>query len=223
MRLSEWRAKAPVRDALGPKVMAVVAPVLGILDVEADPQVWVLWGDDPGSRFTIFAPIPAGLVLVSVRITGATGPRAAAKIVRWSRLQLGELSVETEGPHRMISFQVESSVLRGADDTADAVGRFALVIFAAVEGRPWPPFDPSGRRRPAGRAGTAAAKTGAAKGAKGARSSVGAKNASSARGTTATTRGTSKATPKLPALTAGSGSGASSGARATVDRHRSQA
>jgi len=217
MRLSEWRAKAPVRDALGPKVMAVVAPVLGILDVEADPQVWVLWGDDPGSRFTILAPIPAGLVLVSVRITGATGPRAAAKIVRWSRLQLGELSVETEGSHRMISFQVESSVLRGADDTADAVGRFALVVFAAIEGRPWPPFDAPGRRRTSG---AAAGKAGAAKGAKG---SVGAKSASSARGTTATNRAPGKTTPKLPALTAGSGSGASGAARATADRHRSQA
>ena len=223
MRLSEWRAKAPVRDALGPKVMAVVAPVLGILDVEADPQVWVLWGDDPGSRFTILAPIPAGLVLVSVRITGATGPRAAAKIVRWSRLQLGELSVETEGSHRMISFQVESSVLRGADDTADAVGRFALVVFAAIEGRPWPPFDAPGRRRPAGRAGTAAGKAGAAKGAKGAKGSVAAKSASPAGRTTATSHAPGKATPKLPALTAGSGSGASGAARATADRHRSQA
>ena len=117
----------------------------------------------------------------------------------------------------MISFQVESSVLRGADDTADAVGRFALVVFAAIEGRPWPPFDAPGRRRTSG---AAAGKAGAAKGAKG---SVGAKSASSARGTTATTRGTSKATPKLPALTAGSGSGASGAARATADRHRSQA
>lgn len=220
MRLSEWRAKAPVRDALGPKVMAVVTPVLGVLDVEADPQVWVLWGDDPSSKFTIFAPIPAGLVLVSVRSTGATGARAAAKIVRWSRLQLGELSVETEGPHRMISFQLESNVLRGADDIADAVGRFALVIFAAVEGRPWPPFDVPGRRRAGSRAGTAAGKAGAARGAKGV---GGAKGASAARGTTGTARSAGKANPKLPALTAGPGTGSSSAGRAPADRRRSPA
>ncbi|HEX7473663.1 MAG TPA: hypothetical protein VF323_11330 [Candidatus Limnocylindrales bacterium] len=219
MRLSEWRAKAPVRDALGAKVMAVVTPVLGVLDVEADPQVWVLWGDDPNSRYTIFAPIPAGLVVVAVRSTGAVGPRAAAKIVRWSRLQLGELSVETEGPHRMISFQLESSVLRGADDVADAVGRFALVIFAAVEGRPWPAFDAPGRRRAGGPTGAGRS---AAKGAKGTGS---AKRAPSAGGTIGAASPADRANPKLPALparTAGSGPTASNAARPSADRPRTQ-
>ena len=57
----------------------------------------------------------AGLVIVaSGRNLAGSGPRATAKIVRWSRVQVGELAVETEGPHRMISFQVESIGPRGA-------------------------------------------------------------------------------------------------------------
>jgi hypothetical protein len=156
MRLSEWRAKPPVRDALGPKVMAVVSPVLGVFGVEDDPHAWVQWGDDPATKYSILVPIAGGLVTVAIRANLAgSGPRATAKVVRWSRLQMGELAVETEGPHRMISFQVESFVLRGPDATADAIGRFALVLLAALEGRPWPPFDAPGRRRPSTRVGTA--------------------------------------------------------------------
>jgi hypothetical protein len=151
MRLSEWRAKAPVREALGAKTMAVVTPVLGVMGIEEDPHSWVQWGDDPGTRYSIFVPLAAGLVLVSVRNLGETGYRAGAKMIRWSRVHVGDLSVETEGSHRMISFQLENAVLRGADEVADSVGRFALVVFAAVEGRPWPAFDALSRRRPTGR------------------------------------------------------------------------
>lgn len=201
MRLSEWRTKAPAKDALGPRVLAVVVPVLGVLGVEEDPQAWVHWGDDPGSRFTIYAPIPSGLVVVSIRTMGVSGPRATAKMLRWSRLQLGELSVETEGSHRMISFQLESTVLRGADDVADAVGRFALVVLAAVEGRAWPAFDAPGRRRVAGRAAAGSAKAGPAKVA------TGAPGAPRAAGKT------SSKLPALPARTAAPNPRASSASR----------
>ena len=179
MRLSEWRAKPPVRDALGPKVMAVVSPVLGVFGVEDDPHAWVQWGDDPASKYSILVPISGGLVVVAIRANMAgSGPRATAKVVRWSRLQMGELAVETEGPHRMISFQVESFVLRGPDETADAIGRFALVLLAAVEGRPWPPFDAPGRRRATPRivTGRTRAKSPAAKAAPGSGRTPGAAN-----------------------------------------------
>jgi hypothetical protein len=186
MRLSEWRAKPPVREALGPKVMAVVSPVLGVFGVEDDPHAWVQWGDDPASKYSILVPIPGGLVVVAIRANPAgSGPRATAKVVRWSRLQMGELAVETEGPHRMVSFQVESFVLRGPDETADSIGRFALVLLAAAEGRPWPPFDAPGRRRPTARAG--AAKRAPAPGPK---------------ATPGASRAAGGANPKLPALPA---------------------
>lgn len=142
MRLGEWRAAAPARDALGTKVLAVVTPVLTALGADADPHAWVTWGDDPSSRYTVLVPTPPGLIVAHVRVNVAgEGPRASAKLVRWSRVQVGELAVETQGGHRMISFQVESILLRGADDLADRIGSFALALLGAIDGRPLPDLD----------------------------------------------------------------------------------
>ena len=156
MRLSEWRASAPHRDAMTPKVLAVIEPLLSALGCDADPQVWVAWGDDPEVRYAVFAPTAPGLVTCNVRVNvPGEGPRASGKLVRWNRVQLGELGIESQGGHRMVSFQVEQLVIRGADDVADDVAAFALGLFAAVDGRPLP--DPDRRK---GRRGTGTARPG---------------------------------------------------------------
>jgi len=41
MRLSEWRAKAPTKDAGGPKVATIVDAVIESLGAEPDPHCWV--------------------------------------------------------------------------------------------------------------------------------------------------------------------------------------
>src|SRR6478752_9667995 len=137
MRLSEWRKRAPSRDSVSPKVQAVVDPALGMLGAPGDPDCWVVWGDDPGVRYMILAPTQSGLIQLNVRVNVAgEGPRASGKIVRWNRVQLGELGLEMQGGHRLISFQVEAQVLNGADTAADAIADFAHVLYAAVDGRP---------------------------------------------------------------------------------------
>ncbi len=144
MRLSEWRAEAPTRDALASKVTDVVAPVMRALTDDPDPECWIAWGDDPSIRYTILAPTEAGLVTCFVRVNvPGEGPRASAKLVRWNRVQVGELAIETQAGHRLVSFQVETSVLRGADAMADRVGAFAKRLFAAIDGRPWSPSPPA--------------------------------------------------------------------------------
>ena len=51
----------------------------------------------------------AGLVQVNVRVNvPGEGPRTTGKLVRWHRVQVGELSVEIQGGHRLLTFQVES-------------------------------------------------------------------------------------------------------------------
>ena len=140
MRLSAWRAKAPSKEAGGPKVAAVVDPVLAAMGAGPDPSCWVAWGEEPAVRYTILVPTEPGLIVVFVRvIVPGEGPRATAKLVRWSRVQVGELGVETQAGHRLLSFQVEGVVLRGADAEADAVAAFALRLIAAIDGRPLPP------------------------------------------------------------------------------------
>ena len=64
------------------------------------------------------------------------GPRASGRLVRWSRVQSGELSVEVVGGHRMVSFQLENVILRGADEEGDAVAGFAREVYAAIDGQP---------------------------------------------------------------------------------------
>jgi hypothetical protein len=136
MRLSEWRAAAPSKDAVAPKVTAVVDPVIAAFGVGDDPDGWIAWGEEPGQRYTILVPTDAGLVTCYVRVNvPGEGPRAAAKLLRWSRVQLGELAIETQGAHRLLSFQVEQLVLRGADAEADRIAAFAMDLFDAVDGR----------------------------------------------------------------------------------------
>jgi hypothetical protein len=137
MRLSEWMAAAPHKDSATPKVMAVVEPMVAMLGCGADPACWVAWGDDPGMRYTIFAATDAGMVQVNVRVNvPGEGPRAGGKVIRWNRVQLGDLAVEMQGGHRILSIPLEGQILRGTDETADLVAAFVLDALAAIDGRP---------------------------------------------------------------------------------------
>ena len=104
-----------------------------------------------GSRWTLMAPCAAGLAAVNVRAGGAgEGSRASGRLIRWSKVQVGELAAETERGHRLVMFQVEGQPIRGTDDDADHVAAFAGLTLAGLEGRPLPNLDlrGGGRRRP---------------------------------------------------------------------------
>jgi hypothetical protein len=150
MRLSAWRAAAPNTAAVTAKVGALVDPVLLAFGAGDDPHCWVAWGDEPGTRFTILVPTDPGLITCFVRVNvPMEGPRASAKLIRWNRVAIGELAVETQAGHRILSFQVEQNVLRGVDAEADQVAAFALRVIAAIDGRPLPPVIEPERRRTA--------------------------------------------------------------------------
>lgn len=136
MRLSDWRGRSPHKDAMAPKVIAVIEPVLTALGAATDPACWVAWGDDPGMRYMILVPTPVGLAEVHVRVNVPhEGPRVSGKLVRWNRVQVGELAIEMASGHRLLTLQVESQVLRGSDADADGIAAFALELFAAIDGR----------------------------------------------------------------------------------------
>ena len=139
MRLSDWRSVAPHANSVSDKVIATIEPVLTGLGAEQDPPCWVAWGDDPAARYTVLALADAGLVLCSVRVmVPQEGPRAAGKLIRWSRVQVGELGVERQAGHTVVNFQVEGQLLRGVDDEVSRVTEFALDVFAGLDGRPFP-------------------------------------------------------------------------------------
>jgi len=150
MRLSGWRTKAPGRDGISARVIDAVGAILEALGADADPHCWVTWGDETGSRWTLLAPCSPGLAVVNVRAgSPEEGPRAAGRLIRWGKVQLGELSAEAERGHRLVMFQIEGQPIRGADDSADEVAAFAGLALAGLEGRPLPDLDLRARRRPA--------------------------------------------------------------------------
>ena len=140
MRLSEWRANAPTKDAGGAKVAAIVDAVIAALGAERDPHCWVAWGEDPAVRYTILIPTEPGLIWSFVRaVVPGEEPRATTKLIRWNRISIGELTIETQAGHRLLSFQIEQQVLRGADAEADRVAAFAMRVIASIDGRTIPP------------------------------------------------------------------------------------
>lgn len=134
MRLREWPARAPHKESMTPKVVAVLEPVLTALGAKKDPSCWVAWGDDPRARYTVLAPTPAGLIQAVVRVNvPQEGPRASGKLIRWNRVQTGELAIETASGHRLINFQCEGIVLHGSDDDVATISAFALEVYAAID------------------------------------------------------------------------------------------
>ena len=153
--------RAPFKDSVAPKVLAIIdAALTGAGRRALTRSAGSIWGDDPRSRYLLLAPTPSGLAVVNVRVSvPGEGPRAGGKVVRWQRVQLGELAVEIQGGHRLVTFQVEAQVLSGADAAADAISAFAQSLFAAVDGRPVP-VAAKGRKAAPAKAGTANQGTG---------------------------------------------------------------
>jgi hypothetical protein len=134
MRLSEWSKRAPDKGSMAPKVLATVTPILTGLGAVKDPPCWVAWGDDPAARYIVLAPTAAGLIQVHVRVmVPQEGPRASGKLMRWNRVQTGELSIEVVGGHRLVGFQIDNLILRGTDAEGDAVSSFALEVYTAMD------------------------------------------------------------------------------------------
>ena len=136
MRLSEWRTTPLGQKVMSDKVAAAYEPALAVLGVPPDPVTHVVWGDEPDIRYQILAASDAGLVFVHVRVNvPQEGPRASAKLVRWNRLVLGETSAEAHHGHRFVTGQIETVVIKGADETADEVGAFLAHVLARIDGR----------------------------------------------------------------------------------------
>jgi hypothetical protein len=136
MRLSGWRKAAPLRECLNDRVLAVLRPVLIDLGTDPDPECWVVWGEDPGIKYSLFTPTPAGVVIVVVRpANGFEEPRANGKLVRWSKLNVSELGIDASGGHRIVAVQVEGVVLKGTDEEADRVCEFVRELIAGIDNR----------------------------------------------------------------------------------------
>lgn len=149
MRLGDWRDTAPRKESMGPKVLGVIDAALALFGAPPDPECWTSWGDDPAIRYVLLVPITSGLVQLNVRVNlPGEGPRASGKLVRWHRVQTGELTVELQGGHRLVSFTVENTVIHAQDDQAEDVASFARIVYDAIDGREPSVTAPDGRGVP---------------------------------------------------------------------------
>jgi hypothetical protein len=137
MLLSEWSSVAPSSGCMNQAVLDALGPVLSDMGAGGDPECWVAWGEDPDYRYSVLAPTVAGLVMVAVRLNPGSdaGPRAAAKLVRWPKIQIGEFSIEAADGHRVVAVQVEGLVLKGTDEAASSICEFVRGLIASSDGR----------------------------------------------------------------------------------------
>jgi hypothetical protein len=155
MRLSEWRRTERGQKLLTGRVASALGPALAGLGTADDPEAFVVWGDDPQTRFTVMAAADAGLALIHVRVNvPQEGPRASGKLIRWQRVTLNDLTAEAHHDHRYVTIQIENSILQGVDADADAISDWARHVFARIDGRVSP--EPAGSD---GGAGTGARST----------------------------------------------------------------
>jgi hypothetical protein len=140
---------------------------------------------------------PGGLGVCVVRLNPAgDGPRIGAKLVRWGRVQVGEVDIETQQAHRMLTVQLEGQVLKGVDAEADRVSRFVQAVLAAVDGRPIPSLD---EPRARGRSASSAARAGA--GSRAGKAAAASKGVGRGRGSATGTRGASVTTRRSTSST----------------------
>lgn len=136
MRLSDWQASPRGQKVMTDKVASAYDPALAVIGAEPDPVAHIVWGEEPDRRYLILAATDAGLVIVNVRVNvPQEGPRASAKLVRWSRVQVGEVSVEAHHGRRHVTSQIESVVLQGTDEEADEIGAFVAHVLGRIDGR----------------------------------------------------------------------------------------
>ena len=136
MRLSEWQKTTQGAKVMTAKVAGAYEPALRGLGAVRDPVAFVVWGDDPGVRYTILAATDAGLGVCIVRVNvPQEGPRATAKLIRWNRVTIGDLNVDAHHGHRYVTVQVEGTVLQGVDEAADSITAWIAHLFARIDGR----------------------------------------------------------------------------------------
>ncbi|MFI5254702.1 MAG: hypothetical protein ACHQ15_04525 [Candidatus Limnocylindrales bacterium] len=144
MRLSDWQATLRGQKLMTGKVATTFVSALELFGAGLDSDAWVAWGDDPEVHYSLLVIGDAGLIVVVVRVNvPLEGPRASAKVVRWGRVAIGELSVDVTRGHRQATAQVDNYILTGVDEDADRIGAFIGHVLMRIDGRTPPASRPA--------------------------------------------------------------------------------
>ena len=142
MRLSEWRASSPSKDGRrGRRSPRSSIRCCGRSAPSRIRNCWVAWGEEPAVRYTIFVPTAAGLDRVlrpGQRLRrGAAGNRQAHPLE--PRPARRAVDRDPGGPSPAQLPGRATCAPRRPTRRQIASPRFALELFAAVDGRVLPP------------------------------------------------------------------------------------
>jgi hypothetical protein len=146
MRLSDWQATLRGQKLMTGKVAIAYESALALFGEGPDSDAFVAWGDDPDVHYSLLVIGAPGLIVVVVRVNvPLEGPRASAKVVRWGRVAIGELSVEVQRGHKQATAQIDNYILKGMDEEADRIGAFVGHLLMRIDGRSGPAPTPQAR------------------------------------------------------------------------------
>ena len=148
MRLSEWQKTTQGAKVMTAKVAAAYEPALRGVGAVRDPVAYVVWGDDPGVRYTIFAATDAGLGVCNVRVNvPQEGPRATAQAHPLEPRRRSATSTSRPTTATAMSWsRWRARCSQGVDEPPTASRSWIAHLFARIDGRV--PLGP--RSRPAG-------------------------------------------------------------------------
>jgi len=118
------------------KTLAVIRTLVVDMGAEADPECWVVWGEDSESRYSVLVPALAGVISVAVRLSGTDeGPRANGQAD--SLAQADDQRAQRRGRRRAShrGRAVESYVLKARTIIADRICEFVRGLIATIDNR----------------------------------------------------------------------------------------
>ena len=134
MRVNDWRATPEGGRHLTDRLVALIDPVAHALGAESDTACHVVWGDQPDARFQVLLATDAGLAILNVRVNvPQEGPRVSGRLVRWGRVQAGEVTIEAHSGHAQVSAQFEGQVLQGLDAAGERIAEWMIEVYRRVE------------------------------------------------------------------------------------------
>ena len=135
MQFSDWCETDEGRRRIPEPLVTLIGNAMRTLGVPLDAPAHVIWGDQPGQRFMVMLACDAGLAILGVRpSTPQEGPRVSGRLLRWSRVQVGELAIEAHHGHVQASAQMEGQVLQGLDAAGAQVAGWMAEVYRRVEG-----------------------------------------------------------------------------------------
>ncbi|MGC8634130.1 MAG: hypothetical protein ACP5VP_05630 [Candidatus Limnocylindrales bacterium] len=135
MRFADWQATPEGSRYLTDRLVPLIESAARTLGAHDATPCYVAWGDQPEARFQVMLSTDGGLGIFNVRVSvPQEGPRLSGRLVRWARVQAGEVTFEAHSGHIQVSAQFEGQVLLGLDEAGERIAEWMTEVYRRVDG-----------------------------------------------------------------------------------------